>query len=183
MWQPPPSPRISESPVIKSQGPSIERLQQLSQLASTRIFVSDVLVGEGKGCRGLWLVRGDAIVAVDLRKAAVVEKDENAKRATIQLPQPEVLQARVDCEQTRIFELKSTSWLPWTSDKDALRDAVYDHAQRLIDHAAGSADNIQQAKASAESVIRSFFAELAWTVSVTWAKPPSNESTLATPAQ
>lgn len=175
MWQPPPSPivHLVQPPVIQSQGPTTERLMQLSHLAAARIFISDVLVGEGNGCKGAWLIRGDAVIAVDLSKAAVVEKDEAKKRATIRLPPPEVLQARVDHERTRVFEVKSTTWIPWASDSDSLRDAVYAHAQRLVGHAAGSAENIQQAKMTAETVIRALYAEVGWQVTVAWGSPPS----------
>jgi len=173
MWQPPPSPRIQfiQPPVIQSQGPTTERLTQLSHLAAARIFISDVLVGEGNGCKGAWLIRGDALIAVDLSKAAVVEKDEAKKRATIRLPTPEVLQARVDHERTRVFEVKSTTWIPWASDSDSLRDAVYAHAQRLVAHAAGSPENIGQAKTSAETVIRGFYSEVGWQITLVWPSP------------
>jgi hypothetical protein len=42
-------------------------------------------------------------------------------------------------------------------------------AQRLVMHAAESPENIQQAKLAAETVIRSFYAEVGWQVAVTWA--------------
>ena len=44
-------------------------------------------------------------------------------------------------------------------------------SQRLVAHAADSAENIQQAKAAAESAIRGFYAEVGWTVTVTWVSP------------
>lgn len=43
------------------------------------------------------------------------------------------------------------------------------HAQRLVTHVASSAENIQQAKAGAESAIRGFYSEVDWSVTVTWA--------------
>ncbi len=142
----------------------------LSHLVATRVFVADVLVDEGNGCRGAWLIRGDALIAVNLGQAAVVERDEAKKRATIRLPPPEVLQARVDHEKTQIWELKSTTWIPWAADKDSLRDMAMAHAQRFVAHAAGSAENIQQAKAGAESAIRGLYGEVGWSVGVRWAR-------------
>ena len=182
MWQPAPSPRIQfvQPPVIQS-GPTIERLEHLARLVVIHVYVSDVLVGEGNGCRGIWVVFGDAAISVDLSKAAIVEKDKAARRATIRLPQPAVLQARVDAERTKTFEIRTTTWIPWTADQDSLRDAVMVHAQRLVAHAAGSPDNIRQARASAETVIRSFFADVDdWKVAVTWASP--DEGQKAAPA-
>jgi len=156
-------------------------LEQLSHLVVTRVLVADVLVGEGNGCRGAWLIRGDALIAVNLRQAAIVERNETAKRATIRLPLPEVLQARVDHEKTRIWEMTTTTWIPWASDKDSLRDAVMAQAQRLVGHAAGSAENIQQAQMTAETVIRAIYAEVGWQVSIAWAGLPS-EGQKAAPA-
>ena len=88
-------------------------------------------VGTGDGCRGAWLIRGDALLAVNLSQAAIAEKDESAKRATIRLPQPEILQARVDHERTRTWEVRSMVWLPWNAHHDRLRDEVMLQAQRL----------------------------------------------------
>ncbi len=129
-----------------------------------------VLVGEGSGCRGAWLIKGDALIAVNLGKAAIVEKDEAAKRATIRLPVPEILQSRVDHERTRTWEVKTTTWIPWSSAQDSLRNTVMAEAQKLVAHAAGSVENIQQAKAGAESAIRGLYSEVGWSVAVTWAE-------------
>jgi len=45
------------------------------------------------------------------------------------------------------------------------------HAQRLVARAAASGENLSQAKRSAEGVVRGFYSEVGWTVSVTWAAP------------
>ena len=63
--------------VVHSQGPTIEKLERLSQLVTTRVHVADVLVGEGANCRGAWLIKGSAIVSVNLGKATIVGKDGN----------------------------------------------------------------------------------------------------------
>ena len=73
------------------------------------------------------------------------EKVEEAKTATIWLPLPEVLQARVDHDRTKTWEVKTTTWIPWRADQDKLRDAVMQEAQKLVGHAAASAENIQAA--------------------------------------
>jgi hypothetical protein len=167
--------------VVHSQGPTIEKLERLSQLVTTRVHVADVLVGEGANCRGAWLIKGSAIVSVNLGKATIVGKDETTKSATIRLPQPEILQARVDHQpgSTRTWEVKSTTWIPWASAQDELRDTVMAEAQKLVEHAAGSNENIQQAKAAAESAIRGLYAEVGWTVAVTWATTPNGATAAA----
>ena len=45
-------PRLAPAPGpihVQSQGPTIERLQRLSELVTMRVSVADVLVGEGSG--------------------------------------------------------------------------------------------------------------------------------------
>ncbi|MGO9112526.1 MAG: hypothetical protein ACLP9L_25125 [Thermoguttaceae bacterium] len=47
-------------------------------------------------------------------------------------------------------------------------------SQRLVARAAGSAENIQQAKTGAESAIRGFYGKVGWSVAVSWANEASN---------
>jgi hypothetical protein len=153
---------------VESQGPTIQRLERLTHLITSRIYIADVLVGEGEGCRGAWLIRGDALLGVDLSRAQILDKYEEAWRATVRLPPPEVLQARVDHQRTRTWQVSRMAWLPWNADQDKLRDAVMLQAQQLVAQAAGSAESIQQAKTAAEAIIREFYEEVAWQVTVTW---------------
>ena len=161
---------VEQPPIVTSQGPTIERLERLSSLVTSRVCVTDVLIGEGEGCHGAWLIRGDSLIAVNLRQAVILEKDETAKRATIRLPQPEILQARVDHEKTRAWEVKTTTWIPWHADQDKLRDAVMLQAQRLVAQAAGSKENIEQAKRAAEVIIAGLYEQVGWNVKVVWAE-------------
>ena len=158
--------------VVSSTGPTIARLEKLSQLVTSRVYIADVLIGEGEGCRGAWLIKGDALIAVNLGKAVIVEKDESTRRATIRLPTPEVLQPRVNHESSRTWEVKSTAWIPWQADQDRLRDEVMRQAQRLVTQAAGSKENIEQAKRSAEVIIGAFFEQLGWDVKVVFQETP-----------
>jgi hypothetical protein len=38
----------------------------------------------------------------------------------------------------------------------------------LVAHAAGSKENLQQAKTATEAVIKAFYEEIGWQVNVTW---------------
>ena len=159
--------------VVKSQGPTVERLERLSHLVTSRVYVADVLVGEGEGCRGAWLIRGDALIAVNLNRARITEKVEDARTATILLPPPDVLQPRVDHERTKTWEVRRMVWLPCNADGDKLRDEVMLQAQRLVTQAAGSKENIEQAKRATEAIIRAFYEEVGWHVAVAWEGPPA----------
>lgn len=163
------SPAMPAPVVVHSQGPTVERLERLSHLVTTRVYVADVLVGEGEGCRGAWLIKGDALVGVNLGRARIAEKDEATKQAMIVLPSPEVLQPRVDHTRTKTWEVRRMVWLPWNADQDQLRDEVMLQAQQLVARSAGSNENLQQAKTAAATIVKGFFEELGWQVRVTWA--------------
>jgi hypothetical protein len=176
-WHLPPS-----SPIVESQGPTLQRLERLSHLVTTRVLIADVLVGEGEGFRGAWLIKGDTLLGVNLGRAQITAKDEAVRRATICLPAPEVLQARVDHQRTRTWEVRKTSWAPWSGDPDRLRDSVMREAQRLVAHAAGSAETLAQAKLTAETLIRGFYEEVGWQVQVTWAEAQADAAQPAEPS-
>ena len=154
--------------VVLSQGPTVERLERLSHLVATRVHVVDVLIGEGEGCRVAWLVKGDALVAINLSRAQITQKNEATKQALIVLPLPGVLQPRVDHERTKTWEVRRMVWLPWNANADRLRDEVMLQAQQLVAHAAGSDENLQQAKTAAATIVAGFYKEVGWKVSVSW---------------
>ena len=114
------------------------------------------------------MVKGDALVAIDLGRAQITEKNEATKQALIMLPPPEVLQPRVDHERTKTWEVRRMVWLPWNADADRLRDEVMLQAQQLVAHAAGSDENLQQARTAAATIVTAFYEEVGWTVRVTW---------------
>ena len=166
---------LSRSPqpiVIQSLGPTVERLQKLSHLVTTKVLIADVLVGEGEGHVGAWLVKGDALLGVDLSRAKIIAKDDAARRATIQLPLPELLTSRVDHSRTQTWQVRKTAWLPWSGDGDKLRDQVMREAQKLVAQAASSEEYISQSKGAADAIIAAFYAEVGWSVLVEWSGKP-----------
>ena len=104
-------PGVRETPpTFSSPGPTVVQLERLRQLVSTRVHVADVLVGESRWLEGSWIIQGDALLAVDMSKAEVKDRDEKARTATIILPHPAVLSARVNHEWTQQWDVKSRSW-------------------------------------------------------------------------
>jgi hypothetical protein len=156
-------------------------LQRLSHLVTTKVLIADVLVGEGEGHVGAWLVKGDALLGVDLRRAKIVAKDDSSRRATIELPLPELLTSRVDHSRTQTWQVRKTAWMPWSGDGDKLRDQVMREAQKLVARAARSDEYTSQSKGAAEAIIAAFFAELGWNVEVRWAE--GSDATVATEAR
>ena len=70
--------RIAQPPsiAISSSGPTIERLERLSQLVTSKVTICDVLVGVSEDSKAAFLIRGDALIGLDLSKTVITEKDD-----------------------------------------------------------------------------------------------------------
>lgn len=166
--------RVAQPPpvVVTSQAPTVERLQKMSELVTSRVHIADVLVGVSDDSKGAFLIRGDALVAVDLSKAAIVEKDDARKQATVRLPQPRVIFARVDHEKSKVWEFRTTTWIPWHAQPGRLLEEAMLQAQRMVAQAANSPENIEQARRQAEVIITGFYEHaVGWTVGIAWEAP------------
>jgi len=158
-------------PSIWSSGPTITHLESLAQLVSTKVYVADVLVAKDDAYRGAWLIKGDALIAIDLARAEVVQSDAIVRTARVRLPLPSVLAARVDHEKTQTWSVEKTSWVPFTGNPDGLRDEAMRQAQKLVEFAARSDENLEHARNCAESVIRDVYRMVDWQVTVEWEQP------------
>lgn len=158
------------TPVVTtwSSGPTIEHLETLSDLICLRVHISDVLVGENDNVRGSWLVKGDAVLGIDLRQGKVIESDTARRQAKLKLPVPVVQSPRVDHERTRTWSVERLTWIPWKGDPDYLRDEAMRQAQRVIQRVTGSEENVDAAKKSAERLIREIYRMVGWEVAVEW---------------
>jgi hypothetical protein len=156
----------------RSPGPTVVQLERLQQLVSTRVHVTDVRVGESRWLEGSWLIQGDALLAVDMSKAEVKDRDEKARTATIVLPHPAVLSARVNHERTQQWDIKSRGWVPLAGsllgDRRAIEQQAMRQAQRLVERAAGTEDNAATARRGVEGMLAEFYGAVGWQVSVRW---------------
>ena len=157
---------------VSSGGPTIAQLEQLGQLAVLRIHVADVIEArDEQGWRGnvegAWLLKGDALLAVDMAAAEIVDKDEQLQTARLMLPPPAVIQSRVDHEQTRTFRFHKG---PLISEKRAssLRDHAMRQAQRVVDRTAHNEESIQQAREITATLLKDFYSITGWEVQVVW---------------
>src|SRR5688572_14790763 len=85
---------------VTTTGPTIEKLEALEELVVQRVAVSDILTYSDGVITASWLIRGDALITVSLADAEVARRDEGSRTATVILPLPTVLSARVDHERT-----------------------------------------------------------------------------------
>jgi hypothetical protein len=161
----PPAPLIA----VKSLGPTVRQLESMGQLATTRVVVTDVLSAEGDGYRGVWLIKGDALLSCDLGRATIVDRDDEKRTAKVLLPRLRVLSPRVDHEKTRTWSVAKATWIPWRwGDQDVFRDSAMFHAQKLIEAATRSDEYVAQAKVQTELVLQKSYRLVAWTITVEW---------------
>jgi hypothetical protein len=166
-------PGVRETPpTFSSSGPTVVQLERLRQLVSTRVHVADILVGESRWLEGSWIIQGDALLAVDMSKAEVKDTDEKARSATIILPHPAVLSARINHERSQQWDIKSRSWIPLAGsllgDRRAIEQQAMREAQRLVERASGTEDNVATARRGVESMLAEFYRAVGWQVSVRW---------------
>lgn len=156
----------------KSVGPTVSQLQQMQFLVSSRVTVSDVLEGESTYLKGVWIIRGDAVIGVDMSTAEVVNRDERTRTATISLPQPTVLTSRVDLEKTREWDMRSKSWIPFATviwgDKEGMRETAMKEAQKHVENASNHPIHKSDLKRHTELAVEKFYVPMNWNVKVQW---------------
>jgi hypothetical protein len=134
--------------------------------------VADVLVGESRWLEGSWIIQGDALLAVDMSKAEVKDRNEKARTATIILPHPAVLSARVNHERTQQWDIKSRSWIPLASlllgDRTAMEKQAMLQAQQLVERAASSQDHAETARRGVQGMLTELYHGVGWNVSIQW---------------
>jgi hypothetical protein len=158
-------------------GPTIEQIQALAQLVTERINVSDViesrLAGRTGSISAIVVVKGSVLISTDLSKARFESVDESTRRVVLALPQPAVLEATVDHEQTRVFAVSESGlWRITPSDNAisaAMIDQAYGDAQRFLASAAKDSSIRVRARQHAEQVLGEFLAAGMWKLTVRWA--------------
>ena len=85
----------------QSLGPTVSQLERIGELASARIHVTEILMADGEGFRGAWLIKGDALLACDVSRAKILNLNPTARTATLRLPPLRGTSARVDHTKTK----------------------------------------------------------------------------------
>jgi len=151
---------------------SIERIQALSVLTTLRVEVADARVTEIQGYTGsikaVLVIRGEVNIGVDLSRARFESIDQDARTATLVLPEPAVQSARLDQQRTKLIGAWPTGlWVivPGGQEADVVTvNRAYRDAERSVSEAANDALLIERSRMQAEQVLRAFFEALGWTV-------------------
>lgn len=153
-----------------STGPTITELQAQGDLVTLKVTVGDVLEAKDGTFQGAWLVKGDSLIAVDLRKAKLKSTNEENRQLTIRLPNPRAISPRLDHEKTKTYKLeRSTIFaIPGWGNDGPLRDNAMKEAQRLVHFACSRSDILEQARSNAVLMIRGMYRMANYEVEVEW---------------
>ena len=157
-------------------GLTVERLQPLSSLVTARVDVADVvettLAGHTGSVKAAILVKGDFLLGTDLSAARFEAVDTVRRTATLVLPPPAAASPRVDHARTRVFAINTGGLWQVVPGGDEAATAVvnraYADAQRIVTLAADDRALLDRARRQAESVLKTFFAAVGWTVKIMW---------------
>lgn len=176
--KPPPA---STSVIVEAPTPSLlVAVRELARLESAQVHVEKVIDLTDRQSRLFGLVESeDALLLVAVGRASVgvdfgklgpgdVHLDEATKKATITLPQPEVLSASLDEEATYVYR-RNTDLLAKRNER--LESKARQAAVRAIEEAARTEDVTERARDSAEKQMVALARSLgAREVDVRWAK-------------
>ena len=155
---------------IISMAPTVEEIESLSELVTNRVYVADILKGANKDYEGIWAINGDALITIDLSQATISDEDEEAKTATITLPLPKVVSARVDHERTKNGGIKGVRFALLRNPKNRVKivDDAMQEAQAVVKKAANRPEIIENAKKQAKLNIQILYLKVGWNVGVKW---------------
>jgi hypothetical protein len=155
---------------IISMAPTVEEIESLSELVTNRVYVADILKGTNKDYEGVWVINGDALITIDLSMATIAKIDEETKTATIILPLPKVVSARVDHERTKNGGIKGLRFalLRNPRNREKIVDDAMQEAQAVVEKAASRPEIIENAKKQAKLNIQILYLKVGWDVGVQW---------------
>lgn len=108
-------------------------------------------------------------IGVDCTNAKVHKLGSAEQSFTVYLPMPCVRRPRLDHERLVIHSVRRSWFSP--SAAEAVNSALKE-AQKVIEHAAGSDDLIDEARLRASHQVTLFFREIGCDVSVVWLNDP-----------
>jgi len=156
--------------------PSVSKLRDLREFATTDVILASVRHLKHDDYRGAWIVKGDAIVSVDMGQAEFDRVEDEPKTIVLRLPLPRVIHARIDHETTQEYDFKKRGWNFFPEDQGEVRDKAMRDAEREIETLAADTRHIERAKSNTEIFIRKMFQLAGSNAQIKWVGPSRPES-------
>jgi hypothetical protein len=154
--------------------PPIVQIQSMSDLATTRVLISDFIEGQNEHFEGKWVLYGQAMIGVDLSQAKYSNVNVAARTATLKLPAPHLISWKVDPDRSTEVYVRGRGFLQWvisSGNRQMLRDEVWKEADRKIQRLAQDNGYKEIAKLQAQNVLRGLFEGLQWKITFEWPSP------------
>lgn len=151
--------------------PPISSIEAISNLATLKVQIADIVTGENKHWHARWMLHGEAVLGVDLSKASYLHINQQNRRATLSLPAPHVISSKVDHHRSMEISAKQKTWIPSPGIK-SLREEVWRHADEKVARLAQNDRYLEATRLQAERVLNKFFHDLGWEVSYEWQTTP-----------
>lgn len=162
----------------ESSSPSITDIQRLGELTVLKVKVGDVLEDANEDFKGIWVIRGDALVAVDLQLAELLNANANMKNMVVRLPQPKVISPRVNFAETKTYDVqKKFWWNPFVGGQEKFTDSAMSKAQSVVYNTSNGADVMAQGRDQTERVLKNMYRLVGWTVDIVWQGSPESSKT------
>ncbi len=155
---------------VESMAPTLEKIQNLAELVTSKVYVSDVLDATNKDYEGKWVINGDALITIDLNNAKLENVNEATKTAVIILPLPKVTSPRVDYTRTKPAYIKGVRFalLRNPKNKETMQEYMMAAAQKSIEKSAGRDEIIDNSKNQAALIISNLYLKVGWELTIKW---------------
>ena len=127
------------------------------------------------GTRVLLVARGECLIGTDLKLAKYERTASATKTATLVLPQPTVMSARLNHDANNggsyFYAVSSTGMdalVPGSDGQTKAINSALQKGQRDVEASCAKPDLIESARKSAEAVLRPTLAATGWSVAVAW---------------
>jgi hypothetical protein len=117
--------------------------------------------------RGIWLIHGDATLAIDLNSVEVIELNERDRTAKIRMIPPDVESFRINHERTKLYEFAG-NFTFGDEARASLQSQAMREAEERVRSEAKSHESLLASAQQAEFVIKEIYGIVGWDVSIEW---------------
>ena len=181
----------AKSPSESLPQPALISLEGMGHLVSVKVNYANVIeftenITQGipwtqwelrfGGTRVLLVARGDCLVSTDIRLARYEEINEAARTATVVLPMPGPVSARVNHDSREkggsyFYAVNGTGLeplIPGSANRTRAIDIALKRAQQDLEQACRGAEVLATARRNTEAVLKSTLLAIGWKVQVRW---------------
>lgn len=149
-----------ESKSISNHDIVLEKIEKMGKLQLVKFKFRDVLEQKIEydwwpDSKAILIVSGEATGCIDLEKVKSEDIVEQGDTIVIRLPEPEICDAKVNHQDTRVYDTQTFSF-----DESKLIDRAFKAAEKQIEETARKSNILEQARNNGELVLRPLFEQI-----------------------